>query len=253
MRDKIFAITPPHDILLALSTLSRLPVRVDHTQAANRGVNMVWAFPLVGAVIGLIASGVAAALQALFLPSGFLAALILATMIACTGAMHEDGLADTFDGLWGGFTPERRLEIMKDSRIGVYGMLALCLMVLAQWSLLEPLSATTLIGPLIVTATLSRLAMVWAMWLLPNARQDGLSASFGRPDFSYVAIATLLALGIAVISLGWVGLLIALVALGTALPILLIAWYKIEGQTGDILGASQKFAELGALIAIISI
>jgi hypothetical protein len=111
----------PRDISRALGLLSRLPVRPD----GQRGAQSVWAFPIVGLIVALIVGSGAALGLAMGLAPALAAGLALFLQIMITGAMHEDGLADTFDGLWGGWEAERRLEIMKDSRIGAYGVIAL--------------------------------------------------------------------------------------------------------------------------------
>ena len=135
----------------------------------------------------------------------------MATGVILTGAMHEDGLADSADGLFGGWTVERRLEIMKDSRIGTYGMLALLLSGLARWAALTALIAAGPIWPVLIAAgALSRAPMAVMMALMPNARQGGLSASTGRPPLPRAALGCGIALAIALpLGSGWPLLLAA--------------------------------------------
>jgi len=120
------------DIPAAIGLLSRLPVPVDTDLATRRGARAAWAYPLAGLVVGALAGLVAQVALWLGLPPSIAALLALAAMIAITGALHEDGLADSADGLWGGWDRARRLEIMKDSRIGTYGVLALGLTLLLR-------------------------------------------------------------------------------------------------------------------------
>ena len=112
------------DIPAALGLLTRLPIPVDAGQATARGAKAAWAYPVVGLVLACLIGGPAWTISD-FMPPAILAALVLVALITLTGALHEDGLADTTDGLWGGWEPARRLEIMKDSQIGSYGVLAL--------------------------------------------------------------------------------------------------------------------------------
>ena len=107
-----------------------------------------------------------------------------------TGAMHEDGLADTVDGLWGGWTRDRRLEIMKDSHIGTYGVLALIVSAGLRWSVLAGL-LTLGAGPVVAIAVLSRASMPALMAALPNARGDGLAHKVGAPPPAVLALSRL--------------------------------------------------------------
>jgi adenosylcobinamide-GDP ribazoletransferase len=180
------------------------------------------------------------------------AALVLAALALLTGGLHEDGLSDTADGLFGGWTKERRLEIMKDSRIGSYGMLALLLVTLARWS---ALTALLVFGghwaALVATGALSRAPMALIMALLPNARGEGLSHSTGRPNAATALVGLILAAVIAFALTGWTALPLIFAALLAALAMAGIALRRIGGQTGDILGASQQLAE-AACLAVLS-
>ncbi|MBE2277010.1 MAG: adenosylcobinamide-GDP ribazoletransferase [Rhodobacteraceae bacterium] len=232
------------DLYSAFSLLTRLPV----PQHGFRGAASAWAWPLVGGVLGVLAAALALLALRLGLPPGPAAALALAALALMTGGLHEDGLADTADGLLGGQTRERRLEIMKDSRIGSHGALALGLVLLAQWSALAILIARP--GGwtgLIAAAALSRAAMVAVMAALPPARTGGLSAGAGRPAPQAVAMALLFALLLALACAGWAALPAALAAALAAALLARAALRRIGGQTGDILGASQQLAFAAAL------
>ncbi|MCB1337233.1 MAG: adenosylcobinamide-GDP ribazoletransferase [Maritimibacter sp.] len=240
----------PADIAEALALLTRLPVLA----SGRRGAGAAWAWPLAGVAVALLAGLGGLAALWLGLPPGPAAALVLALQIALTGALHEDGLADSADGLWGGSDKARRLEIMKDSRIGSYGVLALGLALLARWSALVVLiEAGWFFAPLLAAAALSRAPMAVLMAALPNARGAGLAAHVGRPGAptAWLAIAVALALALAVTGTAFLApaLWIALTTLGLAA----IARAKIGGQTGDILGASQQLAEIAALAAFASL
>jgi len=123
----------PTDITAALGLLSRLPVPVDGAKAAARGAAAAWAYPVAGFVIGALMALIASMALWLGLSAPIAAGLALTAGVIVTGAMHEDGLADSADGLWGGWEPAGRLEIMKDSHIGVYGVCALVLSLLLRW------------------------------------------------------------------------------------------------------------------------
>ena len=232
------------DLLSALALLTRLPMP-GHRPA---GARSAWAWPLVGALLGLLAAMLASGLLALGIPSGPVAAAVLASLALLTGALHEDGLSDTADGLLGGRSRERRLEIMKDSRIGSFGALALLLVVLASWSALEALIAQGAFwGPLIAAAALSRAPMAVAMAALPPARPGGLSAGTGRPSPAVAGAAMGLALVLALLTLGSAAMAPVLAAALLPALLALAAQRMIGGQTGDILGACQQLAFAGAL------
>lgn len=218
----------------------------------------VWAVPIAGAMIGTC--GAAAGLFAYLLGvSAFIAAtLTIATLVAVTGAFHEDGLADSCDGLWGGATRERRLEIMKDSRVGTYGaaglMLALALRIFALaelFRLVGPMALPLVIG----IGALSRPLALIPVLVLPPAAGTGLAASVPMPSARGLMVA--LAIGLvmllpAAFAIDLVpGLFATLLAL---IPILWIAIRlardKIGGHTGDILGACQQVSEIVLLIGL---
>ena len=241
-----------HDILAAFSLLTRLPVPVDHTRSGERANLATWAYPIVGAVVGALSGLVLTIAMALLLPSGLAAAFALLAAAALTGAMHEDGLADCADGFWGGPDRTRRLEIMKDSSIGAYGAVVLIIFLLAEWSAIEALVFSNPILTFAGIGAISRLPMVLAMWVMPNARDNGLAAGVGMPPAMSVQIATGITLMIALITLGWVGIAAMVFAVLAALIIGAIANTKIEGYTGDVLGAMQKCAVLAALGSYLS-
>jgi adenosylcobinamide-GDP ribazoletransferase len=241
------------DMAEALMLLTRLPVPVRLTRP--RGASASWAWPLAGAAVASLAAAVGAAATATGLPPGLAAGLALAALVLLTGALHEDGLADTADGLWGGQTRDRRLEILRDSRIGTYGVVALVLVLGLRWQALVLLVADpcALATAMVAAAALSRAAMAGVAAALPHARADGLSVSTGRPRAGAVALGALLAAALAV---GLVGVAVVGAALAAALAAALIARLalaRIGGQTGDILGASQQLAEIAVLIALLAL
>lgn len=242
------------DIPAALGLLTRLPIRVDTAAALDRGARAAWAWPLVGAVVGVLAAVAGAVALWLGLPSMVTAGIVLVVQVIVTGAMHEDGLADSADGLWGGWDKTRRLEIMKDSHIGTYGVLALILSVGLRWAALTSLIGLGWLWPaVILTAMLSRLPMVGLMYGLPPARSGGLSRSVGRPPRKTLMLACAIALGVVLVSVGPWALPLALTGGTVTLCAAVIAQSKIGGQTGDILGAAQQLAEITMLLTLLAL
>ncbi|SLN40522.1 adenosylcobinamide-GDP ribazoletransferase [Roseisalinus antarcticus] len=243
-KDRLFS---AGDLGAAMALLTRLPAPgADHA----RGASAAWAWPLVGLLLGALAAlGVQIAL-ALGLPAGAAAALALALLAGLTGGLHQDGLADSADGLWGGRDRARRLEIMRDSRVGSYGVLAIALVLLLQWTALEGLVAAKAHWvALPLAGAASRATMAAVMAALPHARADGLARLTGRPAPRTAAAAAGLA-ALACLALAPATLpALALVALLSGLTVARLAMARLGGQTGDILGATQQLTELTALLA----
>lgn len=232
------------ELLSAFALLTRLPLP---QPATFRGGSGAWAWPLVGAVTGGIMAGAAAVALWLGMPAGVAGAVALGAAAVVTGALHEDGLADTADGLFGGWTKERRLEIMKDSRIGSYGVLALLVVTLARWSALVALTGAGEWAAIVAAAAIGRAPMPLLMALLPNARGAGLAASTGAPGVTVAALAGGIAVLLALLLAGGAAVGMALGAAVTSAALAALAKRKIGGQTGDILGAAQQLAETAAL------
>ncbi|NIZ59858.1 adenosylcobinamide-GDP ribazoletransferase [Sedimentitalea sp. CY04] len=241
------------DISLSLVLLTRLPLPALPKPWFQHQAQAVWAFPVAGLAVTLPACTVAMLALWVGLPASIAAGLLITVQIVLTGAMHEDGLADTADGFWGGFSPERRLEIMKDSQIGTYGVLALLLSIGLRWLALTTVLSTVGIWTPLALALLSRAAMPILMVTLSNARTSGLSQSVGRPSSAPAFLGLFIAL---LISVPIIGLAITpvLIAMGLAtLAIAMIARAKIGGQTGDVLGAGQNITELVGLLVMLAI
>lgn len=255
------------DILSAATLLTRIPLPIDHARAGARGARAAWAYPVVGACLGAWTGLIAALLTVVGVDVGVSAGAALAINLAITGALHEDGLADAADGLGGGASRERALEIMSDSRVGAYGASALTLSLLLRWSAITALLEAAAAGGQVVAAVaalaaagaVSRTAMVAGLALLPAAKRDGLAAGAGRAPLWTLAVAVLcvglIVLGIAV----WPGLdrpAVGAYAAGAVVAALLAALFlsyarrRLGGQTGDVLGASQQLAEIGFLAAV---
>ncbi|KMW58062.1 Cobalamin synthase [Candidatus Rhodobacter oscarellae] len=247
MPDRDTQLLRPNDIAEAVGLLTRLPVRL---RGVPRGAAAAWAYPVAGLLVAAI--GASVAWLAGGLPPAMTAGLALAAMVIVTGALHEDGLADTADGLWGGWTRDRRLEIMRDSRIGAYGVLALVFGVGLRWAALAAIAGAGPLWPALLAAgALSRAPMVAVMYALPNARGDGLAAATGRPGGATLWVAIFVGLGLAGLAIGWAVLPAALACGAISAALALVARAKIGGQTGDILGATQQTSEI-AILAVLA-
>ncbi len=238
------------DFRVALALLTRLPLPLSAETFAAHKTRAFWAYPMAGLVVAGLVACVGALALWVGVPVWGVAGLMLAAQIVITGALHEDGLADSVDGLWGGWDRAHRLEIMKDSHIGSYGVLALVLSVLIRAACLAACAASgihAVICAVMASAPLSRTACVVVMYALPHAREQGLSVSAGRPGGIHLAGAAV----IGALACGLSGTIAALVlaALVTA-AVIRIAQLKIGGQTGDILGATQQLTEIAVLLAV---
>ncbi|MGI3778496.1 MAG: adenosylcobinamide-GDP ribazoletransferase [Janthinobacterium lividum] len=211
-----------------------------------------WAYPVAGALLGAATGATAALGGALGLPPASSAGWALAATLLLTGALHEDGLADTADGLGGGRTPERRLAIMRDSRIGSFGALALALSVGLRWSALASLQgagqgAWHIVAATMAAGALARCAMLLPM-RLPPARPDGLGASLGqvRPTSIAAGWAFGAALALALLPASQAALSLLLAAVAGVL-LARTGRRALGGRTGDLLGATEQAAECAIL------
>ena len=237
------------DLTSAFLLLSRIPTRGTPTA---RAADAAWAWPLVGLVVGGLAGGTGWVVLRLGAAPPVAAVLTLLLLVVLTGALHEDGLADVADGFWGGFAPDRRLEIMRDSRIGAYGVIALVLSLMIRWSLIA--TALLLLEPwsIVVAAVASRAPMAALLRWLPPARADGLSRGAGVPSAAGVAVGAGLA-ALALLAAGTAGLVAGLLLVATAWGTAAVARRKIGGQTGDVLGCAQQLSEIAVLVALTSV
>jgi adenosylcobinamide-GDP ribazoletransferase len=240
------------EFLAALAFLTRLPIgRAQAETPLLSLADTVWAFPVVGLIIGAIGGVAYVIAVALGLPALASALIAVAMTALVTGALHEDGLADTADGFGGGATRETKLDIMRDSRIGTFGVLALILSVgLRVVALADVGTRWHVFAALIAAHALARGVLPAAMHRLAPARDDGLGLSAGRPEQNQVFIGLAIALVIAVIAIGLrAGISAAIVTAIVALAIGRLAQRQIGGQTGDVLGAIEQGAETAALLA----
>ncbi|MCL6285973.1 adenosylcobinamide-GDP ribazoletransferase [Ruegeria sp. 2012CJ41-6] len=178
---------------VAVMLLTRLPV--GRTGEPNPALNDTrWAFVLAGLPVGLIGWAVFALGGWIGLPPLTASFAAIAAMVLVTGGLHHDGLADFADGIWGGSTDQRRLEIMRDSRIGSYGVLGLILALGLQASALTGLGPDKMLTSFLFIAVASRLSMLSVLLVLPAARPDGLGQSAAGRGWQQIVPGLLLAL-----------------------------------------------------------
>ena len=214
----------------------------------------VRAFPLIGALLGIAAGFAFAIVTGVGLPALVAGVIAVALLALMTGALHEDGLADMADGFGGGQTIEKKLAIMRDSRIGAYGVMALVMVLAAKVGAVADLhDIGVVMSGLICAAAASRAAMPAMMRWLPVARADGLGAEAGRPSSEHVWTGIVIAAILSVLLLTWSGLVALLIAALGVFAVGLLARRQIGGHTGDVLGATQQISELLFLLALAAI
>jgi adenosylcobinamide-GDP ribazoletransferase len=205
-------------------------------------------FPTVGAVIGVIAGGTYAG--AAWLAGPFAgAAVAIAVGALVTGAFHHDGLADMADAFGGGWSVEQRLEILKDSRHGTYGVVALVAALVIQVGALESLDRWQGCTMLVVAHTLARAGAVALLRWAPRAPRPGLGTDYAQalgPAATAFALVSALAIGATLLGplVGWTVLAVAVAAIGVGW----LAHRKIGGISGDVLGAAEQVGETLVLV-----
>jgi adenosylcobinamide-GDP ribazoletransferase len=222
-------------VALSFGFLTVLPAPAVETNAAVLA-RAIGFFPIVGIALGGLLGVTGLALDAVF-PSGSTASLLLAAGVGLTGGLHLDGLMDTADGVFGGRTVKRRLEIMRDSRVGSFGVLAGILALVGQYTYLAELSGSARLAALVSAYALSRWAMVVALRSFPPARSSGLGATFHAASGRWpLAIATLSAVAVVATIPGP-----GLTSLGAASITTLLGGRfltrRLGGLTGDTCGA----------------
>ena len=248
------------DLLICLRFFSRLPLPATRREAALGAGGLAQALPLVplaGALIGCLPALALAAARAGGLPPAVAALLALAVLLLATGALHEDGLADCADGFGGGATRERKLAIMRDSRIGTYGACAIGVALGLRATSLALLAAHDgwqAAAVLVAGAGLSRTLCLLPLVLLPSARPAGMAASVGRLSRRRFGAAAAGAGTLAALPLG-AGFGVAHVAVAFAAAcaaagtVAAVAQRQIGGHSGDVAGAAQQASETALLAA----
>jgi len=233
---------------LQFLTIISIPWRRD-AQKTQIG-RCVGYFPMVGLIIGFILAGLSWILR-FVLPLGIVSVLSLVILVILTGALHLDGFADTCDGLSGHKTVEDRWRIMRDSRVGAFGVIGIALLLLTKFVSLNSIPGTLMMASLVLMPVASRWAMVYTVFTYPYARPSGLGKAFKEgtrwPDFT---VATIVTIAIAVVSMQLIGLVILVTI--WLIVVALAAYFNntFVGLTGDNYGAINEIAEVSVLIMI---
>ena len=235
--------------LIAVQFLTRLPVPQTINSSETDIGKAAAFFPLVGVIVGGGAALVFATLQRILpLPASVLCAIIFAAFL--TNGFHEDGLADSFDGFGGAWTKDRVLEIMRDSRIGTYGTLALIFVSLSKLTFLLSLPPGQLWRWLIVAHTAARWTILPLCAWLPYARVEGQGKLVAKQVGALEVVTATIILLLVLILVSWQGALAALLV--TTLVTLLSGLYyraRLQGITGDCLGATNQLTEVALYAA----
>jgi adenosylcobinamide-GDP ribazoletransferase len=239
------------ELRAALGFLTRLPIPDSEKPATGSLAQASWAFPMVGLLVGLLGALAYALAAALGLPALAAALIAVGTTVLATGALHEDGLADTVDGFFGGADRETRLAIMRDARSGAFGVLALVFSVTLRAAALAALADRGRVAAALVAAhAAARGGLPLVMRALEPARSDGLGAEAGRPESAGAWTAAALGALIALFALDLLPGIVALVVAGAVMALLAgLARRQIGGYTGDVLGAIEQGGEIVMLLA----
>jgi adenosylcobinamide-GDP ribazoletransferase len=240
----------PLGFLAALQFLTLVPPLVRRPFTPGELGRAVGWFAVVGMLLGAGLAGLDYALGLLF-PPGVSAALLLAVWVLAAGALHLDGFLDACDGLFGGHTPEARLRIMRDERVGAFAVIGGVLLLLVKYSCLAALASRAI--ALIVGLTVARWGMAVVVVAFPYARPDG-SGRWMKDHAGWwqVALASITAVLTATLAAGWLGLaVIALAALTTA-AVAVFVLRRLPGFTGDVYGALCELLETVTLLAFVA-
>jgi len=231
---------------LSFLTIFRIPFTVPVSTREELAAGVA-CFPLAGLVLGLIYYTAASALNGR-VPTLLLSVMVASTTVILTRGLHFDGLADFADGIWGGATPERRLEIMKDSRIGAFGVLALIMGISLKIASIDALIAGGYFIPLLLAPVFSRFAMAATAYGGKYARKDGLAKFFLEDlKFEHLVIAAMLTAA-AALPAGLKFMLYFAPVLGCVFLFRQISDKYLGGITGDVLGAVNEVSEIVILV-----
>jgi adenosylcobinamide-GDP ribazoletransferase len=240
------------DFLRAFSFLTVLPIgQIPLSEEKELARSMAF-FPLVGLVIGLLLT-TGYYLFSLLLPKSITLWLILGLLALLTRGLHLDGFADTMDGLASGGSKEKILEVMRDSRIGAFGVISLILLIGGKYLALDQISNLSIPYSLILMAVMGRNSMVLVCFRSPYARPgEGLAKPFTENlGYRETALSLATALGIALLAMGVKGILVFLGIGLFSLGYRYLFIKKLGGVTGDVLGGANELSELLCLILLV--
>ena len=237
------------DIKVAFALMTRIPIGHGPDISLRKAAR--W-FPLVGAFVGLVSSLVYYISYEIF-GNSVAAAFALLVSILITGAFHFDGLADVADALVGGWNPEDRMRILKDSRHGTYGVVAIAMQLILQYALISSMAPRTAMAALIVSHTMARLVPIYLMLTKAAPGGAGMGATYAREvKLSDVAIAKILTLILIWPIISFTSILYLALLVIPNWIFLLYARKKIGGIVGDVLGAAAQISETFILILFAS-
>ncbi len=241
-------------LLLALQFLTIIPVRARGEVTPREMARAAAWFSVVGLLLGAILALVDAGVRRV-LPPAASAALLLAVWVALTGALHLDGFLDCCDGLLAARSPEKRLEILRDTRVGAFAVVGGICLLLLKYAALTELPDARRLTVLFVVPALTRAVMVYAMRAYPYARTGaGLGQLFTEAlSWREVAIAGVIAVVATGLVLGGLGIVLALCIWLMAVVIARWVQRRIPGLTGDVYGAINETTEVGALLVVLAI
>lgn len=242
------------EIRAAVGFLTRIPVGRLERDGPSLTRTAAY-FPLVGVVVAAVGLGAWWVGTALL---GSLAGAVLSVVaaIVVTGALHEDGLADTVDGLWGGATPEQRLAIMRDSQLGTYGAIAVVADLLLRVALLAPYGTSDwfdVLGILLAGHVIGRAAPVALAATLRPARSDGQGARLTSPARRDLVVAMATALAAAIVAVGWWAPVPIVAAALTVAAVHRVSRRRLGGGTGDVYGAAVALTNLLVAAAVVAL
>ena len=243
-------------MLAALSFLTVIPATWNRSPTQREISNSRAFYPAVGLLLGLMLLGLERGCREVF-PDYLSAAVLLVALVASTRALHLDGLMDTCDGLFGGFTPERRLEIMRDSRVGAFGVAGAAGLLLLKYGALVSLLWLNQPGmewSLLLFPMLSRWSMVVALGAFPYVRAQGLGSPFHQGGVRWPTAVAAAEAAISAILLGGIGG--AGMLAGASVLAWLLGWAmagRLGGLTGDTYGAINEVVEVLVLVAAVAL
>jgi len=245
-------------LLAAIRFLTSIPLPWGREARREEFVRSVGYYPVVGFLIGLILVGLYW-LLGLFLPSALVNVLLIVALVVISGALHLDGFVDTCDGIGGHKTPEERWQVMRDSRVGGFGIIGACCLLLVKYISLNSVPEPLLMVTLVLMPVISRWAMVYAIFAYPSARPSGLGKERKQAtDWPRFIMATGITLAVAIGLAWWANITYFYLAgpaiiFGIWLTTIAMATYfkrKFSGLTGDTYGAINEVAEVCVLILV---
>jgi adenosylcobinamide-GDP ribazoletransferase len=235
----------------ALQFSTIFPTPLKHEVSAETYGQSLPYFPLVGLILGAILLGLYYGLS-FILPPTVITALLIIALVILTGSHHLDGFIDTCDGIFAGKSKKERLAIMSDTRVGAFGIVGVVLLLLLKYASL--LSVSRMLPALLLMPALSRWTMVSMIFTYPYAKKSGMGLSFKQgATWQRLAVATSIALLVAVALLGWWGLVLMAVLWFIAFGIAGYFRSRLGGLTGDNYGAINEISEVLVLVLLILI